>query len=67
MIMVKRGQSVEVTNDYYTIEGVAMKDWDDEGEEPLIVLENEDWTALKIRVDLATSLIVDGTEIINLL
>ena len=45
-------------DDYYTLEGVALRDWDDEGDKPLVILEGDDWTAMKVRVDLATSLIV---------
>lgn len=65
MIMIKRGQTVETTDGYYTLEGVALRDWDDEDEEQLTILDGEDWTPVKIRTDLATSLIVDGVEIID--
>lgn len=64
-IMIKRGQKVETTDDYYTLEGVALRDWDDEGEDDLVILEGADWTPMKVRVDLATSLVVDGVEIID--
>lgn len=62
-ILVRKGQRVEITDDYYTIEGMAIRDWDAEGEDPLLVMD--DSCVLKVRVDLATSFIVDGIDIID--
>ena len=44
---------------------MALRDYDAEGEEPLLILD--DSSVFKVRVDLATSLIVDGAEMIHLL
>lgn len=65
MIMVKKGQTVEATDDVYTLNGIALRDWDDEGEDQLTILDSDDGMVLKIRTDLATSLVVDGVEIID--
>ena len=64
-IVVKKGQKIEVTDDYHTIEGTALRDYDAEGEKPLLILD--DSSVFKVRVDLASSLIVDGAEMIHLL
>lgn len=66
-IMVKKGQSVEATDDFYFLSGVALRDWDDEGEDQLTILDSDDGMVLKIRTDLATSIVVDGVEIIDML
>lgn len=64
-IMVRKGQTVEITDDYNTLEGYALRDWDDEGEDLFYMQDGFDGTVLKVRIDLATSFIVDGVEIIN--
>ena len=62
-ILVRKGQKVEISNDDYNLEGMALRDWDAEGEAPLYIMD--DSCVLKVRVDLATSFIVDGVDIID--
>lgn len=64
-VMVRKGQKVETTDGNYFLAGIALRDWDDEGEALLAIVDDEDGMVLKVRTDLAESLVVDGVEIID--
>jgi hypothetical protein len=61
---IRRGQKIIIEDGFYTIEGTVIRDVDDTSDMIYVMEEQYDNAVMKVRGDLAVSIIVDGVELL---